>query len=139
MTLKFFSDKPILPPDFSLSVKLIEGIPEKAFVAFAEVIVVSGQYFFGSGHGVEGLPVIANFKAADSEISQGKGIGGEMLDCFFIALDGFFVVALVFVNIAKIVVSIAVSWIDLNCFFVPGYRVFSLAHPLINDGNIVVS
>ena len=61
-----------------------------------------------------------------------------MLDCLFVALNSFFIICLVFVDICQVVKSVAVSGIDFNSLFVPLLCLIKFILPLINDSGIVI-
>lgn len=62
--------------------------------------------------------VLVEFQVADGEISKGERVSGEIGDCALVALNGLVVLLLVLVDVAQVVVGVAVARIDLDCLLV---------------------
>ena len=60
-----------------------------------------------------------------------------MLHCTAIALDSFVIFSSVFIDISKVIVSIAVAWIDLYRLFVPLNCTLYII-PCFEDNSIVI-
>lgn len=61
-----------------------------------------------------------------------------MLYCIFIAFDGFFILSLIFIDVAQVVISITIPWIGLDGLFVPMNGIIYLFLPLKHDSHVIV-
>ena len=66
----FGGDAAVLTPHFSLSFEFGQIFVQKNSVCFAEVVVVSGEAFLSSFHGVEGFSIVLELQVADSHVGK---------------------------------------------------------------------